>query len=426
MKLWEKGHSIDKKIEQFTIGNDRELDHYLAKYDLQASKAHAHMLQESGLLTKKESHALIKVLEKLQKQVKSGDFHIEKSFEDVHSKIEYELVQSLGATGKKIHTGRSRNDQVLVAMLLFFKDHLGHLQEQLITLIELLLQLSEKHEKAFLPGYTHLQVAMPSSFGLWFAAYAELLIDDLYMIQAALKVVDQNPLGSAAGYGSSFPIDRMSTTKYLGFSALKVNVVAAQLSREKTARNIHMALSSVAHTIGKFAMDVCLYMNPHFGFIGLPDSLTTGSSIMPHKKNPDLFEVMRGECNKIQAAMYETNLISTNLPSGYHRDYQLLKEKSILNLLSMENVIDILTYTLPQIEVKSIDQTDTVYQYVTSVDAINSLVIQGKSFRDAYQLIANEIKDGTYDSKETKAHTHIGSKDNLGIAMIRKKLREAL
>ena len=327
MKLWDKGISIDKKIEKFTVGNDRELDLFLAEYDIIASRAHAKMLGKVGLLSEKEVQDLVRELDALAQLNSEGQFVIEEDFEDVHSKIEYVLTEKLGDTGKKIHTARSRNDQVLVAMQLYFKDNLQEIQSSTKQLIDLLLGLAETHKEKVLPGYTHLQVAMPSSFGLWFSAYAELLIDDLYLLEAALRVVDQNPLGSAAGYGSSFPIDREFTTKELGFSSLKYNVVAAQMSRGKSERTVTAAIGALANTLSRFAMDICLYMNQNFGFISFPEELTTGSSIMPHKKNPDVFELIRGKSNKLQAVANEMVLITNNLPSGYHRDFQMLKEK---------------------------------------------------------------------------------------------------
>ena len=326
MKLWDKGYSIDQQIEQFTVGNDREVDVHIAKYDIKASLAHAKMLQSIGILNKVELTQLEFGLEELYNQCVEGDFIIEDQFEDVHSKIEYELTQKFGEVGKKIHTARSRNDQVLVAMHLYYKENLLEIKSMTKTFFNTLLNLAQKHKAVLLPGYTHLQVAMPSSFGLWLSAYAETLIDDVHLLNAALKSVDQNPLGSAAGYGSSFPIDRRFTTKELGFETLKYNVVAAQMSRGKSERTISAALGSIGNTLARFAMDICLYMSQNFGFVSFPDELTTGSSIMPHKKNPDVFELIRGKCNKIQALQTEMILITNNLPSGYHRDFQLLKE----------------------------------------------------------------------------------------------------
>ncbi|MDX1754106.1 MAG: argininosuccinate lyase [Salinimicrobium sediminis] len=421
MKLWDKGNSIDQKIEKFTVGNDRELDMHLAKYDLIASAAHAKMLGKIGILDTEEVNAILSELEKLQQQVESGSFQIEKDFEDVHSKIEFELTRALGDTGKKIHTARSRNDQVLVAMQLYFKENLQEISGKTSELIDVLLGLAEKHQDKLLPGYTHLQVAMPSSFGLWFSAYAEILIDDLYLLEAGLKIVDQNPLGSAAGYGSSFPIDREFTTKELGFSTLKYNVVAAQMSRGKCERTVTSNIASLANTLSRFAMDICLYMSQNFEFISFPDELTTGSSIMPHKKNPDVFELIRGKCNKLQAIANEMILITNNLPSGYHRDLQLIKENSIYAVENMKEILDVFTYSIGRIIVKNIDLKDEKYKYLFTVDNINDLVVQGSSFREAYKQIGEQVQNGTYEPTDLKSHTHIGSKDNLVLDKIAEK-----
>lgn len=422
MKLWDKGLAIDKKIENFTVGNDRELDMHLAKYDLTASKAHAKMLGKIGILSGEEVSKIEVELEKMQQQLNAGNFEIEADFEDVHSKIEFELTKALGDTGKKIHTARSRNDQVLVAMQLYFKENLQEISAKTKNLIEVLLNLAEKHQERLLPGYTHLQVAMPSSFGLWFSAYAELLIDDLYQLKAGLKVVDQNPLGSAAGYGSSFPIDREFTTRELGFSTLKYNVVAAQLGRGKCERTVTSNISSVANTLARFAMDICLYMSQNFGFISFPDELTTGSSIMPHKKNPDVFELIRGKCNRIQGIANEMILITNNLPSGYHRDYQLIKENSLYAVEGIKEILDIFTHSIAQVKVREIDLKDEKYRYLFTVDSINDLVIQGKSFREAYQIIGEQVQNNSYEPKASKKHTHLGSKDNLALEEIRRKM----
>ena len=421
MKLWDKGISIDKKIEKFTVGNDRELDMYLAKYDITASKAHAKMLGEIGILEKSEVPALLSELDKLQKQVENDEFVIEEEFEDVHSKIEYELTKVLGDTGKKIHTARSRNDQVLVAMQLYFKENLIEIHQKTEGLIDILLGLAEQYKDKLLPGYTHLQVAMPSSFGLWFSAYAEILIDDLYQLEAALKVADQNPLGSAAGYGSSFPIDRDFTTKELGFKTLKYNSVAAQMSRGKCERTVTSAIAGLANTLARFAMDICLYMSQNFGFISFPDELTTGSSIMPHKKNPDVFELIRGKSNKLQAISTEMVLITNNLPSGYHRDYQLIKENSMTSVEGIKEILDIFSYSISQIIVKDIDLNDDKYKYLFTVDSINDLVIDGASFRDAYKEIGGQVQSGTYKPGEGRKHSHLGSKDNLALDKIAAK-----
>jgi len=421
MKLWDKGVSIDQKIEKFTVGNDREVDLHIAKYDIIASIAHAKMLQEIDIITADELEKLLDGLEKIQQEIKAGTFIIEQEFEDVHSKIEFELTKKYGEVGKKIHTARSRNDQVLVALQLYYKENLKEINQKTHLFFETLLSLAATHKEALLPGYTHLQVAMPSSFGLWFSAYAETLIDDVYVLNAALKTVDQNPLGSAAGYGSSFPIDREFTAKEMNFSTLKYNVVAAQMSRGKSERTIAMAFGSLANTLARFAMDICLYMSQNFDFISFPDELTTGSSIMPHKKNPDVFELIRGKCNKIQALQTEMLLITNNLPSGYHREYQLLKENMITAFNDLKDILDVFTYSIQQINVKKIDMNDEKYQYLFTVDSINNLVVKGMSFREAYQKIGAEVTSGTYKPNASKKHTHIGSIGNLCLENIKEK-----
>ena len=421
MKLWDKGFTIDKQIEHFTVGNDREIDLHIAKYDVQASLAHAVMLESIGIITLDELNALKKGLHELANDIENGTFIIEASFEDVHSKIEWELTNKLGEVGKKIHTARSRNDQVLVALQLYYKENLALINDKVKTLFDTLLSLAETHKEKLLPGYTHLQVAMPSSFGLWFSAYAELLIDDVYLLNAVAKVVDQNPLGSAAGYGSSFPIDRELTTKELHFSTLKFNVVAAQLSRGKSERSIAAALGGLCNTMARFSMDVCLYMSQNFGFVSFPDELTTGSSIMPHKKNPDVFELIRGKCNKIQALHTEMLLITNNLPTGYHRDFQLLKENIINAFEDVKDILDILNYSIQQVIVKEVDLKDEKYQYLFTVDSINNLVIGGMSFREAYQHVGIEVQAGNYTPDLGKQHTHVGSIHNLSLDKIKAK-----
>lgn len=421
MKLWDKGISIDKKIEQFTVGNDRDIDIHIAKYDVVASKAHSKMLQKVGIIKVEELVELLSGLRMLENQIEAGTFVIDEQFEDVHSKIEYELTKKLGEVGKKIHTARSRNDQVLVALQLYYKENLSLVKAKTNTLFDTLLQLAETYKDKVLPGYTHLQVAMPSSFGLWFSAYAELMIDDVYLLNAAIQTVDQNPLGSAAGYGSSFPIDRELTTKEMGFSTLKYNVVAAQMGRGKNERTIAAALGGLSNTLARFAMDVCLYMSQNFGFVSFPDELTTGSSIMPHKKNPDVFELIRGKCNKIQALQTEMVLITNNLPSGYHRDFQLLKENMIAAFEDIKDILDIFNYSIQQIIVKDIDINDDKYKYLFTVDNINTLVVQGQSFREAYQKIGGQVQDGTYKPDTSKKHTHVGSIHNLSLDKIKAK-----
>ncbi len=430
MKLWEKGIPTHKKIETFTVGNDREIDIHIAKYDLLASKAHAQMLQAITIITEDECNALCIELDRMLAMVDQGTFKIEASFEDVHSKIEYELVKALGDTGKKIHTARSRNDQVLVALQLYFKEQLSEVRILIETLFDTLLELAARYKEELLPGYTHLQVAMPSSFGLWFSAYAEVLIDDIYLLKGAQKVVDQNPLGSAAGYGSSFPIDRELTTQLLGFKDLKYNVVAAQLGRGKSERTVTQAIANIANTLGRFAMDICLYNSQDLGFISFPDNLTTGSSIMPHKKNPDVFELLRGKCNQLQSIPSEMVLLTNNLPSGYHRDFQLLKENSIKAVENIKVVLDIFNFAIAQVQVQKIDLSQPKYQHLFTVDAINDLVVSGIPFREAYQIVGAQVADGTFGSVDTKAHTHIGSIHHLCLDKIqykfdKQKIRES-
>ncbi len=421
MKLWDKGFSIDKTIEAFTIGDDREIDLYIAKYDLQASLAHAKMLAKTGILDHNELLQIEQSIQHLQNEVENKTFKIEDDFEDVHSKIEFELTQRLGDAGKKIHTARSRNDQVLVALQLYYKDNLMVLQKQVRALFDTLLNLAEQHKSELLPGYTHLQVAMPSSFGLWFSAYAEALIDDVIMLQSAQKIVDQNPLGSAAGYGSSFPIDREMTTNLLNFSDLKYNVVAAQIMRGKNEQIVASALGNLAFTLSKFAMDICLYMSQNFDFISFPENLTTGSSIMPHKKNPDVFELIRGKCNSIQGLSSQIQMMTNNLPSGYHRDFQLLKSPMVTAFETLKTVFSVFDYGLQQVEVKSVDLKDEKYKYLFTVDSINSLVQNGATFREAYQIIGAQVQDGTYQCETRHNHTHIGGIDNLALDKIKAK-----
>tara|TARA_R110000868_G_scaffold80081_9_gene227683 strand:+ start:2024 stop:3304 length:1281 start_codon:yes stop_codon:yes gene_type:complete len=426
MKLWDKGFSTDKKIDHFTVGNDRELDLQLAKYDVIASKAHAKMLGKIGLLTQKETDALVNELNAIAKTIEKGVFTIEDSFEDMHSKIEYILTEKLGDTGKKIHTARSRNDQVLVAMHLYLKNELSEIKEETKILFDLLLNLADKYKTVLLPGYTHLQIAMPSSFGLWFSAYAESLIDDLYFIDAAYKIADQNPLGSAAGYGSSFPIDRTFTTEEMGFATQKFNVVAAQMGRGKVEKAAAFGMSSIAATLSKMAMDICLYMSQNFNFISFPDELTTGSSIMPHKKNPDVFELIRGKCNKLQSIPNQLTLILTNLPSGYHRDLQLVKEVIVPAVQDLKACIEILTFSLKEIRVNKTILDDLKYDYLFSVDTLNELVLSGIPFRDAYKQMGIEINEGTFTPKRDIKHTHEGSLGNLCLNEIRKKMEAIL
>jgi argininosuccinate lyase len=424
MKLWEKGKKTNEKIDHFTVGDDRELDLILVKYDVLASRAHAKMLGEIGLLNKEESHALVNELDAISQTIEEGTFTIEDSFEDMHSKIEFLLISKLGDTGKKIHTARSRNDQVLVAMQLYLKDELATIQQLAQEFFEVLLDLAEKNKDVLLPGYTHLQIAMPSSFGLWFSAYAESLIDDLYFVKAAYKIADQNPLGSAAGYGSSFSIDREYTTKELGFRTMKYNVVAAQMGRGKVEKATAIGMASIASTLAKMAMDICLYMSQNFNFISFPEDLTTGSSIMPHKKNPDVFELVRGKCNAIQALPNQLSLLLGNLPSGYHRDLQLTKNNLIPAIQDLKACLEMMVFSLSKVQVRKNILEDPKYDYLFSVDALNEMVQDGVPFRDAYQQIAAQIEAGTFSPLRDANHTHSGSIGNLCLQEIRNKMKE--
>ncbi|MDA7736466.1 argininosuccinate lyase [Flavobacteriaceae bacterium] len=423
MKLWQKGAAAHEKVDTFTVGEDREYDLVLAQYDCEASKAHAKMLGAIGLITPNEVKQLCNVLEILKTDAKKGSFTIEDEFEDMHSKIEYILTEKLGDLGKKIHTARSRNDQVLVAMHLYLKQELTEIKTLVIALFDLLLELAEKHQNDLIPGYTHLQVAMPSSIGMWLSAYAESLVDDLYFWEAAFKIADQNPLGSAAGFGSAFPIDRELTTNLMAFKQLKVNAVAAQMSRGKLEKSTAMALSSIGSSLAKMSMDICLYMGQDFDFISFPSDLTTGSSIMPHKKNPDLFELVRGKCNTLQALPNQLALLTTNLPSGYHRELQLAKGPMIDAVQELKACLDILLFSLPQLRVTQNSTDQKKYDYLFSVDTLNAEVIAGKPFRDAYREIGEAIENGSYIPNRALNHTHLGSIGNLGLEVIRAKMK---
>jgi argininosuccinate lyase len=423
MKLWQKGAAAHEKVDSFTVGKDREYDLVLAQYDCQASMAHAKMLGTIGLISPEEVDQLCSVLKTLKADAEKGSFTIETKFEDMHSKIEHILTQQLGDLGKKIHTARSRNDQVLVAMHLYLKQELTEIKSQVITLFDLLLELAEKHQKDLIPGYTHLQVAMPSSIGMWLSAYAESLIDDLYFWEAAFKIADQNPLGSAAGYGSAFPIDRELTTELMAFQQLKVNAVAAQMSRGKLEKSTAMALSSIGSSLAKMSMDVCLYMGQDFDFISFPAELTTGSSIMPHKKNPDLFELVRGKCNVLQALPNQLTLLTSNLPSGYHRELQLAKGPLIDAVQELKACLDILLFSLPKMQVSQNSTDQKKYDYLFSVDTLNAEVLAGKPFRDAYRELGEAIENGSYVPNRTLKHTHLGSIGNLGLEAIKNKMK---
>lgn len=426
MKLWDKGFSTDKKIDLFTVGNDRELDLVLAKYDVIGSWAHAKMLHKIEILSDKEIKKVEEALSQIQRDIEKGDFTIEPDFEDVHSKVEFMLTEMLGDTGKKIHTARSRNDQVLVDVHLYLKDEINGIKLLTKELFDELMHKAETHKSVLIPGYTHLQVAMPSSFGLWFSAYAESLIDDLSLLNAAYKIADQNPLGSAAGYGSSFDIDRQMTTELLGFETLKYNVVAAQMSRGKTEKALAFGMAAVAGTLSKFAMDICLYMSQNFDFVSFPDELTTGSSIMPHKKNPDVFELIRGKCNRIQALPNELILLTNNLPSGYQRELQLLKDALIPAIQTLKSCLEMMTFSIKNIRVNENILDDSRYDYLFTVEEVNRLVQEGTPFREAYKIVGAKVEKGEFKPDKNVNHTHFGSIGNLCLEEIRGKMEKEL
>ena len=426
MKLWSKGFEPDKMIERFTVGNDRELDLRLARYDVQGSMAHIRMLESIGLLGKDELDKLLKALGEIAEVIERGEFVIEDGVEDVHSEVEFMLTARLGDIGKKIHSGRSRNDQVLVDLKLFMRDEIKHIAGSVSRLFDRLQALSEEHKDKLMPGYTHLQVAMPSSFGLWFGAYAESLVDDMRMLAAAYDVANQNPLGSAAGYGSSFPLDREMTTRRLVFDTMHYNVVAAQMSRGKTERAVSMAVASIASTLAHLAMDVCMWMCGNFGFVSFPDELTTGSSIMPHKKNPDVFEIMRGKCNRLQSVPNEIALLTANLPLGYNRDLQLLKDIMFPATTELIECLDMAEFMLAHIRVNDSIVDDPRYDYLFTVEEVNRLVLEGMPFRDAYRKVGLEVRDGSYRPNRSVDHTHAGSIGNLCNEQIADKFRSLL
>jgi len=424
MKLWDKGTSPNKAFEAFTVGKDRELDLYLAPYDILGSLAHAHMLQKIGLLSEDEHRLLAEALRGIHEDIAEGHFSIEEGVEDVHSQIEFLLTKKLGETGKKIHSGRSRNDQVLVALKLFFVDQIRELVEESERLFGVLQGQSEKHKSTLLPGYTHTQVAMPSSFGLWFGAYAESLVEDLHLLLATFRVVDQNPLGSAAGYGSSFPLDRGLSTRLLGFSTLSYNVVHAQMGRGKTERIFSMALSSLAATLNRLASDVCLYMSQNFGFLSLPESWTTGSSIMPHKKNPDGFEILRARSNKLQGLGQQLQLLTTNLTSGYHRDLQMSKELLLPAIFETKECLQMCRLMVERL-IPSQDLLDQdIYRYLFSVEVVNRYVLEEMSFREAYKKVGKEIQEGRFEAPSKLKHSHEGSLGMLCTEEIKGKWQE--
>ena len=426
MKLWDKGFEPDKMIENFTVGQDRELDLRLARYDVEGSMAHIKMLQSIGLLSKEELGILLDGLNDILKEIESGIFIIEDGIEDIHSQVEFILTKKYGDIGKKIHSGRSRNDQVLVDLKLFMRDELKKIANSTGHLFDRLQYLSNKYAGYLMPGYTHLQIAMPSSFGLWFGAYAESLTDDMQMLVAAYHIANQNPLGSAAGYGSSFPLDRSMTTQLLGFQDLHYNVIAAQMSRGKTERAASMAISAIASTLGRLSMDICMWMCQNFGFISFPDELTTGSSIMPHKKNPDVFEIMRGKCNRLQSIPNEIALLTTNLPLGYNRDLQLLKDIIFPATTEIIQCLDMADFMLSKIIINTDIISDPKYDYLFTVEDVNRLVLSGLPFREAYRTIGSQIQNSQYSPTRNVCHTHEGSIGNLCNDKISHKMKSLL
>jgi argininosuccinate lyase len=413
MKLWQKDKDSLAEVSKFTTGKDQEMDLFLARFDVLGSLAHIQMLESIGLLAKEELSILSKELKKIYSEIEKGDFRIEEGVEDIHSQIELLLTKRLGDVGKKIHSGRSRNDQVLVDLKLFLRNEIQELVQHIHSLFYLLIAKSEEHKTKLLPGYTHLQLAMPSSFGLWFGAYAESLADDVITLQSAYRITNKNPLGSAAGYGSSFPLNRTLTTQLLGFEDLNYNVVYAQMGRGKSERIVAQALSNVSATLAKLAMDACLFLNQNFGFVSFPEELTTGSSIMPHKKNPDVFEIIRGKCNTLQALPNEIAMLTTNLPSGYHREFQLLKEKLFPAFGTLKDCISMTSLMLSNISIKENILEDEKYKYLFSVEEVNKLVLSGIPFRDAYKKVGIEIEQGKFTYSTHLNHTHEGSIGNL-------------
>jgi len=413
MKLWDKGQNTDKLIENFTVGRDREFDILLAPFDVLGSMAHATMLKEVGLLQASELEQLLGELKNIYQRIEKGEFTISNEVEDVHSQVEFLLTQKLGEAGKKIHTGRSRNDQVLVDTKLYLRSEIKQIVELVEVLFSRFQSLSEQHKNVLLPGYTHFQVAMPSSFGLWFGAYAEALTDDLESLLAAYKLSNKNPLGSGAGYGSTFPLNRTLTTELLGFESLHYNVVYAQMSRGKTEKALATGMASVAATLARLSMDVCLYMSQNMGFVTFPAHLTTGSSIMPHKKNPDVFELIRAKCNRLQSVPQEIGSIIQNLPSGYHRDMQLVKESLFPAIEELKSCLQIADYMLANIIVKDNILDDAKYDYLFSVEVVHDLVKQGLPFREAYKQVGSMIEDGAFKPNKVLNYTHEGSIGNL-------------
>ena len=424
MKLWDKGFTINDKIEKFTVGKDRELDGYIAKHDALASKAQANMLAKTGLITNEENDALQIALDEVLILIAENKFEVDDNYEDIHSKIEAYLIEKTGDAGKKIHVARSRNDQVLVAIQLFEKEYLKHTTEKIIELIDIFLQKAEEFKNHLLPGYTHFQAAMPSSFGMWFSAYAESLLTDLYFFEAAYKISDQNPLGSGAGFGTSFPIDRLQTTQELGFSEILVSSVGAQMLRGKTEKAVATALAMICGTLSKMSYDLVLYNSQDLAFVKLPNEMTTGSSIMPHKKNPDVFELTRAHCNRIQALPNDIMMTINNLPSGYHRDYQILKEILFEPMMQFDNIIDILTFAIPQLQIKDNYINQEKYDPIYTVENINEAIKSGTPFRDAYREVGLSVENGTYIPHKEFQTSHIGSIHNLRLDLIFNKIEK--
>lgn len=426
MKLWQKDKASLKEVEKFTVGLDQSMDMYLAKFDVLGSLAHIQMLQSINLLTADELKSLSNELKSIYKRIESGDFKVEGGVEDIHSQVELELTKKLGESGKKIHSGRSRNDQVLVDIKLYLRYEIEQVIDEIKPLFSLLLEQSEKYKAHLLPGYTHFQLAMPSSFGLWFGAYAESLVDDVITLESAYRIANKNPLGSAAGYGSSFPLNRTMTTRLLGFDDLNYNVVYAQMGRGKTERIVASALSNVAATLGKLSMDAVLFMNQNFGFISFPDELTTGSSIMPHKKNPDVFELIRARANQLLALPNDIAMLTTNLPSGYHRDMQLLKEKLFPAIQSLKDCLRLMHLMLSNIKIKENILNDEKYKFLFSVEEVNKLVLSGMPFRDAYKKVGLDIEQGKYNPSTDVNHSHEGSIGNLNSDQIQRMMTDAI
>lgn len=426
MKLWQKDKTSLKEVDKFTVGKDQEMDMHLARFDILGSIAHITMLESIGLLTADELNTLTVCLRSMLVSVENGDFKVEKDVEDIHSQVELSLTRQLGDVGKKIHSGRSRNDQVLVDIKLFLRSAIEELALETKDLFDLLIAQSEKYKDHLLPGYTHFQLAMPSSFGLWFGAYAESLVDDLITLQAAYRIVNKNPLGSAAGYGSSFPLNRTMTTQLLGFEDLNYNVVYAQMGRGKTERIVASAFANIAGSLGKLSMDACLFLNQNFGFISFPQELTTGSSIMPHKKNPDVFELVRARCNQLLSLPNDIALSTANLPSGYHRDMQLLKEMLFPSIQNLKDCLRMAQLMISNISVKEDILDDDKYKFLFSVEEVNKLVLEGMPFRDAYKKVGADIEHGNYNPERTVHHTHEGSIGNLCLDQIRSSMAKVL